>query len=172
MPSSKFGKKQKPLFVIDGPIKVAAYRSNFRAFEATKFLDRNKLKKTRKVSLEIGTIEAAGQSATLVAEIEKGMITGLSIEQCANCTPKAKLSRGQYRKLVHEIAEKARATPGGMLTLPTPLTFAANDYTKISIGPLLIVFGTESDPGIFVAIGDYFCVYTPSDGLLCDKVPD
>ena len=67
--ANRFGKNQKPLFVIDGPVRAKGYRSNFNAFESMRFLDVEKLKSLRTASLEVGVLEAAGLSATVAAEI-------------------------------------------------------------------------------------------------------
>lgn len=57
--AERFGKNQKPLFVIDGPVTAKVYRSNFTPFETLRFLDAKKLRRAKARWLEIGTIEAA-----------------------------------------------------------------------------------------------------------------
>ena len=79
MSTPRVGKKQKPLLVIDGPVRASVYRGNFKPFAITRLLDASKVKKARKLSIEVGTIEAAGKSATLIAQVEKGMITKLAL---------------------------------------------------------------------------------------------
>jgi hypothetical protein len=81
----RFGKNQKPLFVIRSPVRAKGYRSNFKPFETTRFLDSSKLAKLRRHSLEVGTLEAAGQDATVVAEIRNGAVIGLTLRRCAGC---------------------------------------------------------------------------------------
>src|SRR5690348_13595063 len=78
-------KSQKPLFVISTPVKAKAYRSTFEPFESLKFLDVNKLRTVREQWIELGTVEAIGRSATLVAKFEEGTITGAKLQGCAGC---------------------------------------------------------------------------------------
>lgn len=66
----------------------------FRPFESTKYLDLKALRKVAKTTIEIGTIEAPGLSATLVAEIKKGMITRLRPMGCVGCKPRKARRRG------------------------------------------------------------------------------
>jgi hypothetical protein len=86
----RFGKNQKPLFVIRSPVRAKGYRSNFKLFETTRFLDPSKVARLRRHSLEVGTLEAAGHGATVVAEIRNGVVIGLTLRRCADCTPMRK----------------------------------------------------------------------------------
>lgn len=174
MISARFGKNQKPLFVIDEPVKAQVYRANFKPFASTHFLDQNKIRKARQLSLEVGTIEAAGKSATLVAEIKKGMITQLTVQGCAGCDQKRKggLSKDQ-RKVLAAIKEKASTIRGGVLTLPIPFPrkFAAGVTIDIPIWPFppIIVITIEGpDTWCFaIRIGGLFCFFCLGVGGDC-----
>src|ERR1700749_4100362 len=114
--AENFGKNQKPFFVVNGPVKVKGYRSNYKPFATTRFLDADKVKKMGKQSLEVGTLEAAGHSATVVAEIRKGTVVGLSLKGCVGCgsTGKPKLDK----KTLLAINEKMGTVRGGTFKLP------------------------------------------------------
>ncbi|HED17571.1 MAG TPA: hypothetical protein ENI64_12250 [Gammaproteobacteria bacterium] len=151
-------KNQKPLFSINRPIKARAYKSKFRAFETTRYLDARKLNSARKISIEVGTIEAAGRCATLVAQIQKGMIIGLKLKGCQTCTPKTKSLAGTYKRILPELARKTCAVPGRKLVLPIPLTFSQKGIIRIPIGPIVIVIQSDPEFCIMIQIGELFCV--------------
>src|SRR6476660_8282147 len=112
--AAQFQKNQKPLFVIDGPIKAKAYRSNFKPFETLRFLDTKKLKKARAQWLEIGTIEAGGRSATLVGKIEKGELTRLRLQGCVGCEQTGKKSRRRKGKIKTQVVLAIRVKVEGV----------------------------------------------------------
>jgi len=60
-------KPQRALATIVWPLKAKLYRGKFRPFESIKYLDVAALKQAKNVPIEIGTIEAPGVRATLVA---------------------------------------------------------------------------------------------------------
>ena len=142
--AERFGKNQKPLFVIDGPVKAKAYRSNFKPFQTLKFLDARKLKRVRTQLIEIGTIEAAGKSATLIAKVEKGAITRLGVQGCTGCEKKAK---GKVdKKVLGAIRDKMLAIREGKVKLPAPIRSAKVLFRDINIPiwpfpPIVILIG-------------------------------
>jgi len=171
MNQSRFGENQKPLFVIEGPIEVKAYRSNFRPFDTLRFIDRDKLMKASKVLLEVGTLEAAGRSATLVAEIRKGMVTGLSLRGCANCPPGPKADKAKLKRIFPQVAEKTLQVPGRTVTLPIPIK-RTGSLIRIVIGPIVIVIQTDPQFCIMVEVGNGFCIVCFFDEFVCDTFPD
>lgn len=174
MISAPFGKKQKPLFAIHGPVRVKVYRSNFKPFEVMRFLDLDKLKRVRKHSVEIGTLEAVGRSGTLVAEIRKGEITRLRLEGCASCQQKSKKRLGRaekkafltIREKLLSIRDSKAKSP---VTLPTTSTIARDIRIPIWPFPPIVVI---IEPGtwciaILVGAGALFCYYCPGVGGNC-----
>ncbi len=165
----RFGKRQPPLFVIRGRVRAKAYRSRFTPFEATRFLDANKIAKLRKQSLEVGTLEAAGHSATVVAEIRKGAVVGLSLRGCVGCGRPAKKRIDQ--KTLRAIEEKTRRLGGGKLRLPFRARTADTEGGDIFIPiwpfpPIVIIL----EPSTFCAairVGATFCLWCPDTGGTC-----
>jgi len=172
--AAQFKKNQKPLFVIEGPVKAKAYRSNFKPFETLRFLDTRKLKKARAQWLEIGTIEAVGRSATLVGRIEKGELTRLRLQGCVGCEQKGK--KGKRRKgkintqVVLAIREKLEGVRAGSIRLPQRLpssTTLARDI-RIPIWPFPpIVIIIETGGGDFciaiLIVGHVICILCIGD---------
>ena len=153
--AERFKKNQKPLFVINGPVKAKAYRSNFTPFETLRFLDSKKLKKVRKQWLEIGTIEAAGRSATLVGKIEKGELTRLKLQGCVGCQQKGKIRKGRINEKVFlAVRDKLEGARAGTIKLPQRLPSSRRLSRDIRIPiwpfpPIVIII----EPG-----GDTFCI--------------
>ena len=176
-----FGKDQKPLFVINSPVRAKGYRSNFKQFDSVRFLDTEKLKRLRKASLEVGILEAAGHSATVVAEIRKGTVIGLSLRECTGCGTgkKPKIDK----KALIAIQDKMRNLRAkGAFKLPgLPSIKQAHDTQSGDIfipiwfwPPIVIIF----EPGSFcvgIQIGKFppggpgtvFCVWCPETGGTC-----
>src|SRR4030067_1087093 len=81
-------KQQRPLVEIKKPLRARVYRAKFRAFETTKFLDVKALRKAKKVTLEVGTLEIAGMSQAIAADIRNGMVVALKPIACIGCDTK------------------------------------------------------------------------------------
>jgi hypothetical protein len=152
--AERFGKNQKPLFVIDGPVKTKAYRSNFKPFEALRFLDLKKLKKVKAQWLELGTIEAVGRSATLVGKIEKGELTRVTLQGCVGCQQKGKKRRRRIdEKVFLAIRDRLDDVRAGKIKLRQRLPSARRLSSAITIPiwpfpPIVII----------ISPGDDFCV--------------
>jgi hypothetical protein len=179
--ANRFGKNQKPLFELRSPVRAKGYRSNFTLFESARHLNAEKIRKLRKASLEVGTLEAAGHGATVVAEIRKGMVVGLSLRGCAGC--EANRKQRIDKKTLAALREKVGNLRGtGTFKLPGVPSIARSLGTQsgdISIPiwfwpPIVIIF----EPGTFcVAIqvgrfppggpGTIFCVWCPDTGGTC-----
>jgi hypothetical protein len=167
----RFGKNQKPLFVINGPVKAKVYRSNFKPFETLRFLDAKKLNKVRQQWLELGTIEAVGRSATLVGKIVKGELTNLRLQGCAGCRPKGKKrKRAIDKNLLMAIRDKLEGVRAGTIKLRQRLPSSRRlTQGKINIRiwpfpPIVIVI--TIDDGTFcitIFVGNGFC-YLCTDG--------
>ena len=169
--AERFGKDQKPLFVINGPKKVKAYRSKYRPFAITRFLDSEKIKETGKLSLEVGTLEAAGQSATVVAEIRKGKVVGLSLKGCVGCgsSGKSKLDK----KTLRAIDQKMGTVRGGIFKLPGVAMIARNEggggdiFIPVWPFPPIIIIVEPSTFCAAIRVGTTFCVWCPDTGGFC-----
>jgi hypothetical protein len=167
--------------MINTPARAKGYLSNFKQFESTRFLDTEKLSRARKLSLEVGILDAAGQSATVVAEIRKGRVNGLSLRECTGCGTGKKPRID--KKVLLAIQDKMRNLRGkGTFKLPGVPTIAkahGNQGGDIFIPiwfwpPIVMIF----EPGTFcVAIqigkfppggpGTVFCVWCPDTGGTC-----
>ena len=149
--AKSFGKKQKPLFVIDGPVKAKVYRSNFKPFETLRFLDRKKLKKVRGQWLELGTIEALGRSATLVGKIEKGELTRLTLQGCVGCQQKGKRKGARIdKKVLLAIRDRLEDVRAGKIKLRQRLPSARRLSSEINIPiwpfPPIVIIISADDP--------------------------
>src|ERR1700734_2074907 len=117
--------KQKPLAIVrSSGLTTEIHRSKFVPFESTKYLDLKALKKAKKALIEIGTVEAAGRRATVVAEIRKGFITKLRPVSCPNCdekSPKKTAANASSKKLAGEIFQKLGELGTPVTKLPIPV---------------------------------------------------
>ena len=144
MTAARQGKTQRALATIDGPVKAKLYRGRFRAFESMKYLDVAALKQAKKVSIEIGTIEAPGVKAMLVAEVREGMITKLRPLGCPACMkrkPETRTGKAAFKKAVREALRRVRTLGEPVMKLPIPIERALT----IDIGPIVIII----DDGYF-----------------------
>ena len=149
--AKRFAKNQKPLFVIDGPAKAKVYRSNFKPFQTLRFLDAKRLKKVRGQWLEIGTIEAAGRSATLVGKIENGKLTRLRLQGCVGCQQKGKIRKGRINEKVFlAVRDKLEDVRAGKVKLPQRLpssrTLARDINIPIWPFPPIVIIIDPADP--------------------------
>lgn len=157
--STRQRKTQRALATIGGPLKTKLYRGKFRAFESTKYLDVAALKQAKKVPIEIGTIEAPGVKATLVAEVREGMITKIKPLGCPNCTkpkPETKAGKAAFKKAVREALKRVRTLGEPVMKLPIPIESART----IDIGPIVIIYNDHFNICIVVDFPDgKFCLY-------------
>jgi len=154
--------KPKPLAVVrSGRHRAEIHRAKFEPFEATKYLNLSALKKAKKARVEIGRVRAAGVEATVVAEIEKGMITKLMPLDCKGCD-KAMLKRGSKgvnKKFARETLTRLRDL--GLSGTPLPAALPTKSAMEvgngwIEIGPIVIYW----PPDICISV-DY------TDGVSC-----
>ena len=176
--ATRFGKNQKPLFVIGGPVRAKVYRSNFTPFETLRFLDAKKLKKVRRQWLEIGTIEAAGRHATLVGKIVKGELTDLRLQGCAGCGSKGRTRKrtrkpGIDKAVLVAVRDKLNAIRDGDIRLPQRLPSSrtlANIVIPIwPFPPIVIVVTTDDDTHtvcIILFVGNGFCYVCASGDIV------
>jgi len=158
-------KAQRALATIGGPLKAKLYRGKFRAFESTKYLDVAALKQAKKVPIEIGTIEAPGVKATLVAEVREGMITKIKPLGCPNCMkhkPETKTGKAAFKKAAREALKRVQALGEPVMKLPIPIESART----IDIGPIVIIYNDHFDICIVVDFPDgemcFYCLFGPS----------
>ena len=156
--STRQSKAQRVLATIDGPVKAKLYRGKFRAFESTKYLDVAAIKQAKKVSIEIGTVEAPGVSATLIAEVREGMITKIKPLGCPNCMkhkPETKTGAAALKKAASEALKRVQTLGEPVMKLPIPIERVRN----IDIGPIVIISN-----GYF-----NICIVLdfPDDGVVC-----
>jgi hypothetical protein len=136
----------------------------------TRFLDPKKLAKARKQSLEVGTVEAAGHSATLVATIRKGVVIGLAVQRCADCGA-ARTKRIDKKTLLAIRDSVADLRGGPPFRLPALARNTARESGDIFIPiwpwpPIVIIF----EPGTFciaIRVGTTFCVWCPGTDGFC-----
>jgi hypothetical protein len=166
-------RKQKPLFVIKAPARAAVYRATFRPFTATKLLDLKKLKTIRKVSLEVGTIEAGDRKGTLVLDIQKGLITGVSVLTCG-CEGRSKVPLARRKAAMREIARRVSELPE-ISALPVPIARQSGGGTfrfPFPWGPIIIIWEPHDDGswcvGVKILERDslLFCIYCSDIGFI------
>ena len=157
--------RHKPLVEIDSPIPAQAYKSKFKPYEATKYLDIERLKAAKKATIECGTLEAAGRSYPVAAEIRNGQVVALKPLGCDNCAPAKtlKVTAATMKKTLAEINAKLaeRGVNGGFS--PTPVAISPALGFTIPIGPIVIIIGSDPTRGI-----DFdFCIEINSGGESC-----
>lgn len=164
-------KTSKPLLELQAPLKVKVYRAAFRAFEATRYLDASALKAAKKVTIECGTLEFAGFSQVVSAEIRRGQVVALLPVGCKGCEPRKgkKAGAAALKKSVRLVGQKLR--DAGILspTLPTPVVISRRLGFEIPFGPIIIVIGDPGDGGfdfcVQIWIGNklcWWCLLSPS----------
>ena len=156
MPKPRTASKRRLLATIDGPRRIRVYRAAFRPFQSTKYLDTRALKKVRKATIEIGTLEVTGLSFPVAAEIRKGMITRLQPVACAGC-PSGRLSAANLRKILTAVTPRVEAAGEPYLKFPMPLAISRRTGASIKIGPIVIIVD-EAAPCIWIWVGSRYCL--------------
>ncbi len=169
-PKSGKTEKSKPLFEVKHPLCARAYKAKFIPFEITKFLDVEALRAAKKkIVLEVGTIEAAGYSLTVAAEIKDGKIVGLRPLHCRGGGPEKSEKPGApaFKKTI--AALNAGLEERGLLSAAKPVVLVASPRLEIPIGPIVIVIGDGPGGGwdfcIEITIGRtvcWWCLLSPS----------
>lgn len=152
--SPRLPKTRRPIATISHPVRAKIYRGRFRPFESTRYLDLQALRKVAKTTIEIGAIEAPGLSATLVAEIKKGMITRLRPMGCVGCKPR-KASKARLKRVLAAVTDRLEPLLDSPPMLPMRLTLNRTD--GIVIGPIVIVVD-EGIPCVWIWIGQLVCI--------------
>lgn len=156
-------KKQKPLVEIKTPLRAKVYRGKFRPFESTKFLDSKALRAVKQVTIEVGTIEFAGTSHTISAEIRKGMVVALKPVACNGCDPKKsrRVGNAALKKTIQLVGQKLRDGGISPPAMPIPLKVSARLGFEIPFGPIIIIIGDPGDGGFDLCfqiwIGNKLC---------------
>jgi len=150
---------QAPLATLRRPFKVKIYRGKIRPFASTRYLDMAALRKATRARIEFGTLEAPGVSCTLVAEIRRGMITGLTPLPCAGCRVR-RVSQARLKALLTAVTTRIEAMGGPQPRLPIPL--ARSGIWGGRIGPIVIVID-EGIPCVWIYVGDTVCVICAFD---------
>jgi hypothetical protein len=156
--STRQRKAQRALATVDGPWKAKIYRGKFRAFESIKYLDVAALKRAKKVPIEIGTIEAQGVKATLVAEVRQGMITKIKPLDSPNCIkpkPETKAGKAAFMKAAREALKRVQILGEPVTKLPIPI----ESVRTIRIGPVVIIYNDHFNICIVL---DF-----PDDDMVC-----
>jgi hypothetical protein len=161
-------KKPKPLATLRGAFTAKIYRSKFKAFESTRYLDVKALKKARKVTVEIGSVEGGGVSVTLAAEIRNGIITKLKPVSCPGCekpAPKKKRSTEESKAFHLKLVKRLREIGIPPPIVPKPLR-SIEDLSDIDIGPITIFPDGRFDICITIIETDgtecMYCLFGPS----------
>lgn len=149
------GKRQQLLATIDHPRRVKIYRSKFRPFASTKYLDVRALRKVGRATVEIGTLEVPGLSFPVAAEIRKGMITSLKPLPCTGAKV-PRVSPANLKKILPEVAQRLEAVKPRPV-LPIPLVISRSRGVNLTIGPIVIVID-EAAPCIWIWFRGRFCL--------------
>lgn len=165
-------KQQRPLVEIKKPLRARVYRAKFRPLETTKFLDVKALRKARKATLEVGTVDVAGTSVAIAADIRNGKIVALKPVTCKGCDAKPsmqgrrKINRAALRKtmqLAGAALKKRGVTPPPM---PMPIRVSARLGFEIPLGPIIIIIGPDGVDICFqIWIGNrlcWWCLFSPN----------
>ncbi len=109
-----------------------------------KYLDASKLADAEHAEIEVGTIEGTCCSRTVKATVEKGLVTGFSVEGCSGRASDKPL-HPELQKLLKAAAREAKKKQRARkTTLPVPVkTFLSRPQGIINIDCFCIcVFGT------------------------------
>jgi hypothetical protein len=161
---------QKPLFEIKGPPRARIYRAKFRPLEATKFLDVQALRRTKKTTIEVGHLDVAGMAPAVSAEIRNGKVVALKPVGCPGCgsTRSSKINDAAFKKTIRLVNSALKDRGISTPPLPVPVKISARLGFEIPFGPIIIVIG---DPGngfdlcIEIWIGNklcWWCVFGPN----------
>lgn len=170
--SMRRSRKQSPLLEIRKPIRIRVYQGEFTAFESTKYLDAKALKRAKKATIEVGTVEVAGLKQTVAAEISRGMVVALKPIACEGCNPKPRKSkkygRAELKKMMVQVRRELAARGINPRPKPMLVRVSARLGFQIPIGPIIIVIG-EPPLGFDLCFewwdGDtlcWWCVFGPS----------
>lgn len=162
-------RKQKPLAEVRSPVRVRAYRAKFRPFEATRYLDVRALRRARKATIECGTLEVAGTSLTLEAEIRHGQIVALKPIGCEGCTPgkTRKVGSAALKEIMRAVARRLGEREPRQPALPMPLRISARLGLEIPIGPIIIIIGGDFGLDVCIQVWEgnklcWWCLFGPS----------
>ena len=144
------------LTTMAGPRRVRVYRAAFRPFESTKYLNARALKKVRKATIEIGTLEVPRLSIPVAAEVRKGMITRLQPVVCAGCST-GKLGAGRLKTVLADVTRRIEAAQEPYPKFPMPLAISRRTGASIKIGPIVIIID-EAAPCIWIWVGGRYCL--------------
>jgi hypothetical protein len=144
-------KKSKPLVEVRRPLRVRVYRGKFRAFASTRYLNAKALKAARKAAIEVGTVEAAGVTKTVSAEIRNGKIVALKPVACAECEPKRgrKTDRSALKRAMQQVAQELAERGLDRPMKPMAIRISRRLGFEIPIGPIIIIIGDPAPGGVF-----------------------
>jgi hypothetical protein len=154
-------RQQKPKATIRDHAKVRIYKAKFQPFESIKYLNVAALKNAKKVPIQIGTIQAAGMTATVEAEVRKGLITKIRPVGCENCGPRKSKGRasGVFKKVVRDALKRVRAL--GEPAVKLPVSVSQLTRTHIDFGPVFITWFGDI-PRLSMCITVHY-----TDGVIC-----
>lgn len=164
--TKRTSRKPKPLAEVRSPVRIRAYRAKFRPFEATRYLDVRALKRAKKARIECGTVDVAGKTITLEAEVRSGRVVALRPIGCDACAPGKAQKLGSpalktaMRAMVRQLEQRG-VRPQGK---PMPLRISARRGFQFPIGPIIIVIG-DWDFCVEIWIGNelcWWCLFGPS----------
>jgi len=131
-------KRQQPLARISGTVKARAYRGKLKLAPHARYLDAKALTRTKKVVIEIGTLEAGGYEVPVAAEIHRGQVVKLKPVACEHCGPATR------RRKLDPVARKRTAVAAlkklqglGAPTIRLPVSVAR--LTTIDVGPIVVI---------------------------------
>lgn len=158
---------------VPGKPRAAVYRSRIVPSEHIKFLNLAALRRAKKAVFEVGTVQVAGRTIAISAEVHKGMVVGLRPTHCVACNPKERRSASASSaraKIAKAALEKVRGL--GLQPVRLPVSVARlggrgfwdwNDIWILIDWEICIVI--EYDDGTIC----YYCTSTPS---FCMGPPD
>jgi hypothetical protein len=178
-------KTEKPLATISKPVRAELYRSKFHPFASLKYLNVEALKKARQARIEIGSIEAAGVTVTVAAEVREGSITEILPLGCVSCggqKAKKKHSKATIKKVALEALKRSQALGEPTVKLPIPIeTLESDAPMDIQIGPIIIILDDDGfDICILVEMATDtmvdapdlgWCLYCLFGGSVCGGPP-
>lgn len=104
--------------VVRQTVELEVRRVDFKRAPSVAYLDVTKLSRARKAEFEVGHAVAGGATRTVYAIVRKGMVVGLRMEQCAECTP---LDATPELIKAFEAARRKIDPAGGRPSRPVPV---------------------------------------------------
>jgi hypothetical protein len=116
--------------------------------------------------IECGTLEVAGKSVILSADVRNGIIKAIRPRNCEGCSPKKgqkAIEKSTLKALLQTIEIKLTKGKTRQPEWPIGMPASASMLFRIPFGPIVIVIGDDPEHEIYNDI----CIVIPSETGFC-----